>query len=423
VENLEALVHTRTRELGEKQAIFQLILDNAADLIAVVDANGKRIYNSPSYRAVLGFEPEEMCGTDAFTQVHPDDQPTLQRAVENARATGRGELAVYRMRHRDGTWRTLESCAGVVRGPDGQTAYFVIVARDITQRQELDLKHQLGQKLESIGRLAAGIAHEINTPTQYITDNTRFLSDAFRQCAGLLEKYRSWRERLGAHADAAGEAQALVVAEGEAELDYLLEEIPRALQQNLDGLARVTRIVRSLKEFSHPNSPNKAPVDLNRAIETAIAVCRHEWKYVADVVTEFDPDLPLVPCVLDEINQVMLNLLVNAAHAIGEALKARGEKRGTITVRTRVNGNMAVVEVRDTGMGIPPDMRGRIFEPFFTTKEVGRGTGQGLAIVHAVITKQHDGAVEFTSGVGTGTTFRLRLPLGASNETPASVAA
>jgi len=423
VESLEALVHARTRELGEKQAIFQLILENAADLIAVIDANGKRIYNSPSYRAVLGFEPSELQETNAFAQIHPDDAGLVQRAIADARATGRGELTIYRMRHRDGSWRMLESRAGVVHDADGQLAYFVVVARDVTQRRELELKDQLGQKLESIGRLAAGIAHEINTPTQYITDNTRFLADAFRQCATLLEQYRRWRERLAVHPDAILEAPALVAAEDAAELDYLLQEAPRALQQNLDGLARVTRIVRSLKEFSHPNSPDKAPVDLNRAIETAIMVCRHEWKYVAEVVTEFDPELPPVPCILDEINQAMLNLLVNAAHTVGEALKTRGEKRGTITVRTRVEENMAVVEVRDTGMGVAPELRGRIFEPFFTTKEVGRGTGQGLAIVHAIVTKHHDGTVDFTSEVGSGTTFRLRLPLVASAENTASAAA
>ncbi len=421
VESLEALVSERTRELAEKQAIFQLILENVTDLIAVVDAHGKRIYNSPSYRAVLGFDPDELQGSHAFAQIHPEDKGIVHQAVEKARTTGRGELAVYRMRHRDGSWRTLESCAGVVHGADGQLAYFVIVARDVTQRRELELKHQISQKLESIGQLAAGIAHEINTPTQYITDNTRFLAEAFGQFGRLLGQYRTLREESAA--TCAARAQALAAAETEAELDYLLGEVPRALQQNLDGLARVARIVQSLKEFSHPNSPDQAPADLNRAIETAIAVCRHEWKYVADVVTEFDGNLPQVPCVLDEFNQVMLNLLVNAAHTIGDALKARGEKRGTITVRTRVEGDTAIVEVADTGAGIPPELRGRIFEPFFTTKEVGKGTGQGLAIVHAVVVKHHRGSVDFTSEVGRGTTFRLRLPLAQPSDTQSDAAA
>jgi two-component system, NtrC family, sensor kinase len=282
----------------------------------------------------------------------------------------------------------------------------------VTQRRELELKHQLGQKLESIGGLAAGIAHEINTPTQYITDNTRFLAESFRQVAGALQNLRGSRDsgvlRPGDDKPAEGFPAG---GEAEAELDYLIQEIPRALQQNLDGLARVTRIVQSLKEFSHPNSIEKTSADLNRAIQTAISVCRHEWKYVAEVVTDLEPDLPPVPCLLDEFNQVMLNLLVNAAHTIGDALKARGEKRGIITVRTRAEAGSAVVEVADTGMGVPPEVRDRIFEPFFTTKEVGKGTGQGLAVVHTVVVKHHRGTVDFTSEVGRGSTFRLRLPL------------
>lgn len=423
VENLEALVTARTRELGEKQAVFQLIMENVTDLIAVTDANCNRLYNSPSYRTVLGFNPDELQHTHALDQIHPDDRATVARAVENARTTGRGDLIVYRMRHRDGTWRTLESCAGVVHGADGQLANFVVVARDVTRRRESELKHQLGQKLESIGRLAAGIAHEINTPTQYIADNTRFLSDAFRQVMRALEPCRATGAKPAATPDGGARGTAVKAPEVEAELEYLLTEIPRALQQNLDGLARVSRIVQSLKEFSYPNSPDKAPVDLNRAIETAIAVCRHEWKYVADVTTEFAPALPPVPCLLDEFNQAMLNLLVNAAHAIGEALKQRGEKRGTITVRTRAEGTAAVVEVADTGIGIASELQGRIFEPFFTTKAVGEGTGQGLAIVHTVIVKHHQGTVDFTSKAGEGTTFRLRLPLEPATVTPASVAA
>jgi signal transduction histidine kinase len=176
----------------------------------------------------------------------------------------------------------------------------------------------------------------------------------------------------------------------------------------------VARIVASLKEFSHPNNAHSTTADLNRVIETAVNVSRHEWKYVAEIVCDFAADLPTVPCVVDEFNQVMLNLIVNAAHAIGDAVKARndGNERGTITIRTRREGeHFVIVEVADTGTGIAEAHRARIFEPFFTTKEVGRGTGQGLTIVHRVITKRHHGTVSFETEVGRGTTFRLRLPL------------
>ena len=177
----------------------------------------------------------------------------------------------------------------------------------------------------------------------------------------------------------------------------------------------------SLKEYSHPNQAERSGANLNKAIETVVAVSRHEWKYVADVVTEFDPKLPQVDCVLDEINQAVLNLVINAAHAIGDAIKQRGLKRGTITIRTRQEPGWAVVEVEDTGTGIPPEVRNKIFDPFFTTKGIGKGTGQGLAIVQAVIVKGHSGKIDFITEVGKGTTFRIFLPRSDSHPSRAGI--
>lgn len=280
------------------------------------------------------------------------------------------------------------------------------VSRDITaqkvaerSRRELESQLQFAQKLESIGRLAAGVAHEINTPSQFIADNTRFLQDAFSQLRSHLS---------AANPSAAGESGAPLPPE---ELAYLLDEIPRTCAQSLEGLERIARIVRSLKEFSHPGSPDLAPADLNRCIENVIAVSRHEWKYVAEVVAELDRELPPVPCVVDEFGQAVLNLIINASHAIEDLIKAGGATQGVITVRTRLEGAEAVVEVADTGSGIPASVRDRIFEPFFTTKAIGRGTGQGLAIVQKIIVQNHHGRVDFTTEEGKGTTFSLRLPL------------
>lgn len=422
LDRLQSTVTERTQELSQRAELFALILENATDLIAVVDAEGRRIYNSPSYRTVLGFSPDELRNSPALAQVHPDDLGTMNAAIEHARQTGRAETIVCRKQHQDGSWRTLESCVGAVHGANGQLAYLVIVARDITRRREMELKEQLSQKLESLGRLAAGIAHEINTPTQYITDNTRFLGTAFESLTAMVREYRA------CHADcrvrgASGSSDAVAKFERNGELDYLLNEIQPAIQQNLEGLSRVARIVGSLKDFSHPSAPGKVPINLNRAIETAVTVTRHEWRYVADLVMELDPALPLVPCALDEINQVMLNLIVNAAHAVGDALKERGEQRGKIVVRTRETAGCATIEVADTGIGIPPEVRNRIFEPFFTTKGVGKGTGQGLAIVHGVIIQHHHGTVNFESEVGRGTTFRITLPLEARETTETCAAA
>jgi PAS domain S-box-containing protein len=314
-----------------------------------------------------------------------------------------------------------------LRDRDGSIVGTFGISRDITQlkrdeasRREMEIMLQLAQRLESIGRLAAGIAHEINTPTQFITDNTHFLGDAFRQLERTIAAYRALGRQAATHPALAAAAAAAGAIDEAGETTYHLGEIPRTLTQSLEGLGRVARIVRSLKEFSHPQNANRTQADLNRAIETAIAVSRHEWKYVADIVTDLAPDLPTVPCVVDAFNQVMLNLLVNGAHAIGTVLQRTGATKGTITIRTRREDDRVLIEVEDNGTGIAPEHRAKIFSPFFTTKEVGKGTGQGLAIVHTVIVSQHGGTVDFDTEVGKGTTFRLRLPLTAPPVHPAA---
>ena len=292
------------------------------------------------------------------------------------------------------------------------------VSRDITahkaaerSRRELETQLQLAQKLESIGRLAAGSAHEINTPSQFITDNTRFLQDAFAQIRGHLAATGGPASGDGGHGNAVGSGNVAGAPLPPDELAYLMEEIPRTCAQSLEGLARIARIVRSLKEFAHPGSPDLRPADLNRCIENIIAVSRHEWKYVAEVVADLDRDLPLVPCVVDEFGQAVLNLIINASHAIEDAIKSGGAAQGVITVRTFSRDGGAVVEVGDTGTGVPPAIQQRIFEPFFTTKALGRGTGQGLAIVQKIIVQNHHGRIDFTTREGRGTTFSLWLPL------------
>ena len=201
---------------------------------------------------------------------------------------------------------------------------------------------------------------------------------------------------------------------GNTDLGFLREEIPKALEQSADGVQRISGIVRAMKEFSHP-SQEKTPVDLNRAIQSTITVASNEWKYVAEIKTELDPRLPMVECLPGEFNQVILNMIVNAAHAIGDVVGDGGNGKGTITVSTRQRDGWAEVRIADTGAGIPAQIRDRIFDPFFTTKEVGKGTGQGLALAHNVVVKQHGGTISLESEVGKGTCFTIRLPLRAAN--------
>lgn len=316
-----------------------------------------------------------------------------------------------RCRHSDGSYLHFEASLDSVKDDGGQSVYLVITARDITERHKVEIQTRLNQKLESIGLLAAGVAHEINTPTQFISDNVRFLTDAFGKLDELIRCYRDTLKQAAAQGILIKEVAAVRLLEESCELEYYQKEVPRTLEQSLAGLSRVSRIVRSLKEFSHPGSPTLTPIDLNHAIDNAIEVCRHEWKYVAEVVTEFDPTLPFVPCLADEFNQAVLNLLINAGHAIADSQAPGTDARGTITVKTQHDEDWAIITISDTGVGIPEAIQDRIFEPFFTTKALGKGTGQGLPIVRSVVVGKHHGKINFTSQAGKGAAFTIRLPL------------
>lgn len=281
--------------------------------------------------------------------------------------------------------------------------------RDAAQRWESPSCQS--QKMRSIGQLAAGIAHEINTPTQYVGDNIRFLKDAFEDIASLLRSGADLLEAVRGGAATTAMARRLAADCERADLPYLMAEIPGAIQHALDGVDRISRIVRAIKEFAHPGPAEKSAADLNAIIETTLTVARNEWKYVADLVTDFDPDLPPIPCHPAEINQVILNLVINAAHAIEDANRPAHRVKGVISIRTRRRGGWAEIQIADNGVGIPAGIRPHIFDPFFTTKAMGRGSGQGLAICYPVVVEKHGGTITFESEEGHGTTFTLRLPL------------
>ncbi len=296
-------------------------------------------------------------------------------------------------------------------GGDGSEGLaMILMATEVTERKQIEVQRQQGQKMESVGQLAAGVAHEINTPIQFVGDNLRFLADSFNSLAALVKVYGDFCGLVQAGTVDPASIGAVQQGEKSADVGYLLAEIPQAIAQSQEGVARVSEIVRAMKEFSHPDVGDKRPIDLNRAIQTTMIVARSEYKYVAEVSTDLASDLPAVPCIAGEFNQVLLNLLVNAAHAIAEVTTRRGG-RGHIAVSTRRDGDHVEVRISDTGTGIPEKVRARIFDPFFTTKEVGKGTGQGLYIAQTVVVKKHGGSLTFETKPDVGTTFIVRLPL------------
>jgi signal transduction histidine kinase len=282
---------------------------------------------------------------------------------------------------------------------------------DVTELRRLGRELAAAQKLESVGRLAAGVAHEINTPVQFVSDNVQFVHTALTEIATVIQAYRGLKLAVESSSDVTAAAQLAGNAEKAADIDYILKNAPQALDSSIEGLRRIAAIVKSMKEFAHPDQAHKTLADLNQAIRSTLIIAHNEYKYVAELDAQFG-ELPLIPCYLGEINQVVLNLLVNASHAISDVVKDTGHL-GILTVRTRLDGNEVEISISDTGTGIPEFARDKIFDPFFTTKEVGKGTGQGLAIAHSVIVKKHGGTLRFETECGKGTTFFIRLPIAA----------
>jgi len=383
--------------------LLRMLMDQASDVIEVVDPDTLRFLDF-NQRACLdsGYSREELLSRTVFDINPMFDTKALTATKEQLRKSGFAILETLHLRKDGSTFPVEVSIKHIV----SDQAYWLCVVRDITDRQRL----QQSQKLESIGQLAAGIAHEINTPTQYIGDNVRFLKDAFGELSSLLEKYDRLLEAAKGNALFGETVKEISGAAEHTDVDYLLEEIPKSIEQTLEGVARVAKLVGAMKDFSHPGTKDKILLDLNRAIESTITVARNEWKYVADMETDYDSSLPGVLCLPGEFNQVILILIVNAAHAIADVVGDGNSAKGKIKVQTRNCPGWCEIRIQDTGTGIPEKARARIFDPFFTTKEIGKGSGQGLAIARSVVVNKHGGTIHFETEEGKGTTFIVRLP-------------
>lgn len=291
-----------------------------------------------------------------------------------------------------------------------------IYMNDITKRKALEQQVLQAQKFELIGQLAAGIAHEINTPIQYVGSNTSFLKTIFANLERLLAAYDRLLDAAQHGTVTQDQLASIDALSTQIKLAYLRREIPKAIEQTLEGVQRAAKIVRSIKDMSHPDTGRKSNMDLNKVLENAITLSRNEWKYVAQMRVELDPTLPELPGIEDELHHALVNLLLNAAQAIAEVVGDGSGEKGAITVTSRRNGAWAEVRIADTGCGIPESIRPKIFQPFVTTKPVGKGTGQGLAIAHAVIVDKHQGSIDVETEEGKGTTFIIRLPLAEAAE-------
>jgi PAS domain S-box-containing protein len=412
--NLEVLqeessqaIAEREQELQESESVRTLIFESAPDGVIRSDRHLRVIEVNAIAGKMLQLSPEEAVGRN-LSEFIPQIAQHLATDGPKAGSPLVGAFFEDRVRRDDGTHFFVECYASEVHGLEKpQLAIFV---RDITDRKALESQLAQSQKLESIGQLAAGIAHEINTPTQYVGDNIRFLRDSFADLSNLMDAYGLLEQEAASIPGLAGPVGSVRASKEAADLEFVKAEIPKALGESLDGIDRIAVIVRALKDFSHPGVDSMTSADVNRILESTATVARNEWKYVADLELDLCPNLPPIPCLPGELGQVVLNLLVNASHSIAEKNASSAEK-GRIRITTRQEGEELTILVSDTGRGIPAHVQDRVFDPFFTTKEIGKGTGQGLAIAHNVIVERHRGKLWFETQEGIGTTFFIRIPM------------
>ncbi len=393
-------------EADDARGRLESVLDCAPAFVLVIDRDEKIQFIN---RTLPGYRKEDVIGTPWQSYVYPEHHSRLKSALAQVFAAGHPQNYEVASLDPEGKRHWFLNHMGPIRSGTSITGA-VVIAQDVTDAKLAQTELEDAQRLASVGTLAAGVAHEINTPIQFVNDSIHFLRDAAGDLFTLVDSLRTLKDGVES---GNGDVQALVEAAGTAEedadLEYLLENMPKAFDRSIEGLERVATIVRSMKEFAHPPQKEMAPADLNRAIMSTLTVARNEYKYLADLETEF-AEIPLVMCHLNEINQVVLNIVVNAAHAIEDVIRGT-EQRGRITVRTKLDGSDVLITISDTGGGIPEHVRPRIFDPFFTTKEVGRGTGQGLAIARNAVRDKHGGDLSFETKLGQGTTFTIRLPI------------
>src|SRR5579859_407605 len=386
----ENTIRAKTEEaLRASRRRLVSITDGVAHSILVLNPAGQIVFANLAARRTLGADELEGLSLDDFLMIREEGEKVpfarspLSKAVEDG-ASVQDHDAVLHFVVNGVDMPAAYSCEPL--GEDSWKRNVVMSFRDITDIKHAQRELLQSSRLASVGQLAAGIAHEINTPIQYIGNNLSFIADSIRK---IFEQLKT-RE-----------------GDMDNEMAFLAEELPGAVSESLDGVTQISRIVLSMKEFSHPGSATKTLVNLNRALDTTLTVTANVWKQAAAVQRDYDPELPPVPCFAGELNQVFLNLIVNAAQAIEGSGKPRP---GTIAISTAQSGDYAKIQIADSGTGIPAALLDKIFDPFFTTKEIGKGTGQGLAICQNVIVVKHGGKIEVGGLEGQGAVFTIYLP-------------
>ncbi|PKK81981.1 MAG: hypothetical protein CVT49_16080 [candidate division Zixibacteria bacterium HGW-Zixibacteria-1] len=390
-------------------------IEQSSNIVVITDILGNIKYVNPRFLEVTGYAREEVLGQNSRILKSGEMPPSEYKDLWDTIISGGTWKGEFHNKKKNGELYWESASISPVKDENGNIVSFMAIKEDITEakkdneeRRMLEIEMDQARKLEAVGSLASGIAHEINTPIQFVGDNTHFLADSFCSLISLIDTYNELFNKANLEPEL---VQKKDQAEEKVDLKYIRKEIPLAVHQTLEGVERVTNIVRAMKNFAHSDQGEKTIASINDMLESTLTVARNELKYVADVITEFDESIPEIECCRDELNQVFLNLFINAAHAIADVIKGGSAEKGTIKVSTNKEGDSVIIKISDTGPGIPKSIHHRIFDQFFTTKDVGKGSGQGLAIAQKIIVEKHKGSLDFETEEGKGTTFIVRLPI------------
>ncbi len=424
--NLQEEINQRTSFqalLAAEKELLSTTLMSLAEGVIITDNEGKIILFNRSAEIITGYETQEIPNKpldEVFRILDPNTHHPVHNVIEGLEKYSllQEQDPSYKspaLIQKSGNRILVSGSIAELKTPEETTMGHVIVFQDVTERMKAEAQTALSQKMEAIGQMAAGIAHEINTPIQYVGDNLRYLQKTITRFDEVLNAYQNIVPVDGGIIEQS-QLDKLEDIKKSTRIAHYLGESAVAVNESLEGVERVRKIVMAMREFSHPSEREKKLADINHGIETTVAISRNEWKYSAELDTNLDPLLPTIYCQIDEINQVVLNMIINAVQAIQEKHPPETGEKGKITISTLKKENHIHIKIQDSGVGIPEEIRQRIFDPFFTTKGVGKGTGQGLSLAHQIVVQKHKGRIYVDSMAGEGTTFTIELPIDVPEE-------
>ncbi len=413
IDRYQGIIVNITDQIESEKRLLNLgmAINELTEGIVITNIKGNIEYVNKGFEKITQYSFEEVKGKNPRILKSGKTDPGIYKELWHTILSGKIWAGDLTNRRKDGSDYIENMTIVPLKNENEGLTGFIAIKRDVSEKLLMERELRQAQKLESIGQLAAGIAHEINTPIQYIGDNIRFLSSGFKDLLKILNMYEGLADTLDDPDRTRQLLAAADTAKGEMDLPFLLKEIPDSIRQSLEGVGNITRIVRAMKEFSHPGSREKTMTDINHCITTTITVAKNEWKYYAEVLTDLDPGLPSTLCLPGELNQVLLNLITNAAQALAETPEVKAGKKGKINISTWQCEGKIVITVADNGPGIPAELQHRVFDPFFTTKEPGKGTGQGLTIAYTTVVEKLQGEIYFKSDPEHGTTFTIKIPI------------